>query len=156
MDGKLQISLRNSRNLSTLFLPTLDQVLILDDFSKHWDCQRNVNTKQLADVLRSTNLRQHVQERTHRHGHILDLVISRDYHNLIKGVSGSSMLSDYFHINIDASVQKQSVSAKVISYRQLFIKSINKELLFLVCLSILWHWIKQIMLIIWWISIIVY
>ena len=71
------------------------------------------------------NLRQHVQERTHRHGHILDLVISRDDDNLVKGVSVSSMLSDHSLVNINVSLQKQSVSAKVISYRRY--KSIDKE-----------------------------
>jgi len=56
--------------------------LILGDFNIHWDGGRYADTKQLADILRSANLR---QERTHRHGHILDLVISRDDDNLIKG-----------------------------------------------------------------------
>ena len=69
---------------------------------------------------------QHVQERTHRHGHILDLVISRDDDNLIKSASVSSMLSDHFLININVSLQKQSVSAKVISYRKY--RSIDKDM----------------------------
>ena len=69
----------------------------------HWDCQRDADTKQLADILRSANLRQHVQERTHRHGLILDLVISRDGDILIKGVSVSSMMSDHFVININVN-----------------------------------------------------
>ena len=58
-------------------------------------------------------------------GHILDRVISRHYDHLIKGVSVSSMLSDHFLININVSLPKKSVSAKVISYRKY--KSINKE-----------------------------
>ena len=84
-------------------------LLILGDFNIHWDCQRNADTKQLADVLRSANLRQHVKERTHRHGHILDIAISRDDDNLIKCVSVYSMLSDHFLININVSLRKQSV-----------------------------------------------
>ena len=55
-------------------------LLILGDFNIHWNCHRNANTKQLTDILRSANLRQHVQERIHRHSNILDL------DNLIKGV----------------------------------------------------------------------
>ena len=85
-------------------------LLILGDFNIHWNCQKNADTKQLADILRSANLRQHIEERTHRHGHILDLVISRD-----KGVSVSYMLSDHFLINSNVPLQKQFVSAKVIS-----------------------------------------
>ena len=80
--------------------------LILGDFNIHWDCRRNPGSKQLADILKSANLGQHVQERTHRHRHILDLVISRDDDNLIKGVSVSSMLSDHFLVNNGVSLQK--------------------------------------------------
>jgi len=100
-------------------------LLILGDFNIHWDCQRNADTKQLADILRYSNLRQHVLERTHRHSYILDLVISRDDKNLITSVSVSSMLSDHFLVNINVSLQKQSVSVKVISYRRY--KSIDKK-----------------------------
>ena len=64
----------------------------------------NADTKQLADILRSANLRQHVQKIIRRHGHILDLVISGDDDNLIKGVSMSSMLSDHFLIKINVSL----------------------------------------------------
>ena len=44
---------------------------------------------------------------------------------MIKGVSVSSMLSDHFLINTNVYLQKQSVSAKVISYRKY--KSIDLE-----------------------------
>jgi len=36
------------------------QLLILGDFNILWDCQRNLDTKQLADILRSANIRQRV------------------------------------------------------------------------------------------------
>jgi len=49
----------------------------------------------------------------------------RDDYSLIKDVSVSSMLSDHFLVNINVSLQKQSVSAKVISYRKY--RSIDKE-----------------------------
>ena len=74
-------------------------LLILGDFNIHWECQRNADTKQPADILKSVNLRQHVPKRTNIHGHILDLDISRDDDNLIKSVS--SMLSDHFLIKIN-------------------------------------------------------
>jgi len=65
-------------------------LLILCDFNIHWGCQKNADTKELDDFLRSANLRQHVQERTHKHGYILDFVIYHDGDYLIKGVSVSS------------------------------------------------------------------
>ena len=69
-----------------------DYLLILDDFKIQWDCQRNADTKQLPDILKPANFRQHGQENTHRRGHILDLVISRDV---------SSMLTGHFLIYFD-------------------------------------------------------
>ena len=76
----------------------------------HGDCQSKAYTKQLAGIRRSADLRQHMQERAHRHDHILDLVIFNEDDNLIKS---TSMLSDHFFINNNVSLQKQSVSAKV-------------------------------------------
>ena len=78
----------------------------------------NADTKHLSDILRSASLTQHVQERTHKHGHILDLVITRDVGNLVKGVSVSTMLSDHFLIDIVVSLEKPSLSAKAVSYRK--------------------------------------
>jgi len=95
-----------------------DHQLIVGDFNIHWDGQRNSVTKQLADILRFANLRHHVQGKKHIHSHILDLVISRDDENLFKGEAVSSMLSDHLLININVYLQKQSVSAKGISYRK--------------------------------------
>ena len=73
---------------------------MLGDFNVHWDPQDDTDTRCPFEILRSTNLIQHVQRRTHRQGHILDLVITREGDDLVIGVSVSSMLSDHFLINI--------------------------------------------------------
>ena len=92
MGWKHQISSRISGFVNSL--PTNSgHPLILGNFNINWDCQRNANT--------------------------------RDDDNLIKSVNVSSMLSGHFLININVSLQKQSVSAKVISYRRH--KSIDNE-----------------------------
>ena len=95
-------------------------LLILGDFNINWECQTNTDPKQLADILRSANLRRHVQERTHRFGHILDLVMM-----MTIWLKVSSMLCDHFLVNINVSSQKQSVPVKFIPSRRY--KSINKE-----------------------------
>ena len=97
MAWKQQISLRNVRNLLILLLQTV--AICWSQF-------------QVADILKSANLRDDVQERTHRYGHIL-------------GVSVTSTQSHHFLITINVSLQKQTVSDKVISYRKY--KSIVKE-----------------------------
>jgi len=73
----------------------------------------------------------------------------RGDHNFIGGVPVSSILSDHFLINIDVSLQKQSASAKVISY--MIFKSIEKDG-FLADLPVS----SLVLIITWWISIIVH
>ena len=100
-------------------------------FSKDYPCHQQWSsvdpgwlqhpvTKNLSDILRSASLTEHVQERTHKHGHILDLVITWDVGNLVKGVSVSTMLSDHFLIDILVSLEKPSLSAKAVSYSKLY------------------------------------
>ena len=63
----------------------------------------NADTKHLSDILKSGSL---------------DLVITRDVGNLVKGVSVSTMLFDHFLIDIVVSLEKPSLSAKAVSYRK--------------------------------------
>ena len=50
-------------------------LLIVGDSNIHWDCQMNADTKQLADILRSTKSGS-MSKKELTHGHILDLDIS--------------------------------------------------------------------------------
>ena len=52
--------------------------LVLGDFNFHFEQSHHPDTIKLRDLIYSLNLRQHVQEPTHIHGHALDLVISRE------------------------------------------------------------------------------
>jgi len=71
--------------------------LILRNFNIHWDCKGNADSKYVADILRFANLGKHVQERTHRHGHLVDIVISRDDDYFIKDVSVFYVVFPYKH-----------------------------------------------------------
>ena len=53
-------------------------LLILGDFSGHWDYHKDTDTECLSEILGSANLIQHVKKRNHRQGHILDLVITHE------------------------------------------------------------------------------
>ena len=53
----------------------------------HWDWQMNLDAEQIAGILMVADLKQHVQERTHKHGHVLDLAIIRDDNSFNKDVS---------------------------------------------------------------------
>ena len=59
------------------------QFLHCDDFNFHVDDNGNANAKQFHDLLFSADLKQHVNGPTHRLGHTLDLLITRDVDTLI-------------------------------------------------------------------------
>ena len=101
-----------------------DHLLILGDFNIHWDVISNPDTRHLSDILLSANLIQHVNERTQIHGHILDLVISRENYDLVKNVAVSSLISDHYLVNFVLSLQKPFVPTKRITYRKY--RSIDK------------------------------
>ena len=65
--------------------------MILEDISVHWNSQEDRDTKFLPKILRSANLIQH--------DHILDLVITREGGNLVRGVSVSSSMPVQVFIN---------------------------------------------------------
>jgi len=87
-------------------------------FLNHSNIEVVPNKRQPGDSPRTTKQTNHVEERTHGLSHILDLVIFRIDDYLIMDASVYSMLSDHFHISVDVSLEKQSVSANVISYRK--------------------------------------
>jgi len=92
------------------------------------------DTKQLADILKSAKLKQHTQERTHRHGHILDFIIFHDDDNLIEDVSVSSILYDNFLISINVSSLFQ-----LNLFHTGNISRSTRMLLLLICRSFLWY-----------------
>ena len=79
------------------FLATSNRdLLIHGDFNIHWYSQEVPNTKcLLADLI------QHVQNCTPRQGHILDLVITHECDDHVRGVSVSYMKSDHFTANTE-------------------------------------------------------
>ena len=72
------------------------KLLVLGDFNVHWDNNNAPETKEIKTLLTSNNLKQHVTKSTHREGHILDLVMSREMHELVKSFSVDSVI--YFFI----------------------------------------------------------
>ena len=52
-------------------------LLIVGDFNFHVDSQNNAG-RRFTGLLHSFNLRQHVNDSTHKNGHTLDLIITRD------------------------------------------------------------------------------
>ena len=63
--------------------------------------QQKLRLKHLVEPLHSANIVQHVKERTHISGHIIDLVVTREGQNILGYLQVSSMLSDHFVVQAD-------------------------------------------------------
>ena len=62
-----------------------NRIIIVGDFNFHLDDCKNRETMQFLTLLHSYGLQQHVQESTHRSGHTLDVVITREIDSVIPG-----------------------------------------------------------------------
>ena len=61
-----------------------EQLLITGDFNIHVDVATDSESIKLLDLLESFGLQQHVSHPTHIHGHILDLIITRQSDRIIR------------------------------------------------------------------------
>ena len=55
-----------------------EEILITGDFNFHMDNRNDTDASRFSNLLDAHGLTQHVKEPTHKKGHILDLVITRD------------------------------------------------------------------------------
>ena len=77
-------------------------LVIVGDFNFHVDNKCNGPAKNFMNILDSFNLCQHVNERTHRAGHILDLVIIRNDDNILQSVTiQDSCISDHYTVKCE-------------------------------------------------------
>ena len=87
------------------------KLIITGDFNLHLDNSSDGHVKSFNSLLSSTNIIQSVQDPTHQAGHVIDLVLSRSYENLIEDVSVSDVqLSDHFIVQFYIIVQSTSRS----------------------------------------------
>ena len=90
------------------FLSTLvskyDDFVLAGDFNIHLDIETDESSKKLAIVLKSFDLKQHVNLPTHAGGHILDLLISKENTDLVKAVAVTQGISDHHGILADLGI----------------------------------------------------
>ena len=65
---------------------TAGALLIAGDFNLHWDIPTKTDVGNFVSILESMDLLQHVISLTHKHGHTLDLVISRRSDHILNTV----------------------------------------------------------------------
>lgn len=99
-------------------------LLICDDFNIHMDVPSDADTIRLKDLLNSMGLGQHVKRPTHIHGHILDLIITRQTDDVVNGEPfPERYFSDHAALICKLSVVKPLQTMKHAEYRKL--KSID-------------------------------
>ena len=106
-------------------IPTV--LLIAGDFNFHIDDTTDTAAANFLSLLESFDLQQHVRSCTHRAGHTLDLVITRDAEYILNGISvdDSSEISDHYTVCADLRFVKPNWERKRICGRKL--KAINLE-----------------------------
>ena len=92
--------------------------VILGDFIVHYDDDRTSITRNLTELLQEADFKQHVREPTHVGDHILDLVITRNSHNIISYTSVETLLTDHQVIRCDLVTGKLKQPRRQIRYRK--------------------------------------
>ena len=112
-------------NLTDLLVISKGKPLIVGDFNYHIDIVSNAGDSQakkraasLLSQLEAANFIQHVKGPTHKHGHTLDLVISRKSELGISNVHcDMSVPSDHYAVIFDLSIPKPQRPRKEITVR---------------------------------------
>ncbi len=103
------------------------EIIIMGDVNIHLDNSNLCSTHRFINILNSCGLQQHVQEPTHHHGHILDVLISRDTSTCMKNVDVKdiglcndygNLLNDHYAITSTFQLDVQTPNRKCISYRR--------------------------------------
>lgn len=102
--------------------------LVLGDFNFHIDDSQDRTAASFCDVTSSFGLHQHIRGPTHKNGHTLDLVFSRESDKII---SSTDVLDcgfpDHFVVFATLAVKKPPLPKKTIKYRK--IKSVSEDAL---------------------------
>ena len=99
-------------------------LLIAGDFNFHIDDVTNREASYFLELLESSNLQQHTTETTHRCGHTLDLIISRQTDNLVSSTTiHRGLPSDHDAVSCNLAVPRVKSTRRKVCYRNF--KSIN-------------------------------
>ena len=116
-----------SNMLETLAISS-GSLLIAGDFNFHVDIASDSEASKFLELLESVNLDQHVHVPTHRHGHTLDLIITRSSQDLITSINTSSDLpSDHSAVICKVHIPRPNATKQMIKHRKL--RAVNIDLL---------------------------
>ena len=94
-------------------------VLIMGDFNFHVDDAMDQDAKEFLTLLDTFNLSQHIVEPTHKYGHTLDLMISKQGASLIKNVNVFlPWISDHSVVQANIMTTKPRFLKKNVTFRK--------------------------------------
>lgn len=107
-------------NLLETHTLNLNRILVCGDFNIHMDNPSDKGVSKFTDMIRAFQLEQHVQSKTHIHGHTIDLVITRTNDPcLSKSPLPTELFSDHFAIEFQYRINCKPDDIEFISYRKL-------------------------------------
>lgn len=100
------------------------RLAIVGDLNFHFDVSDDRDANTMRDLLASAGLKQHVSEPTHRCGHTLDVIITREADELISNIKVSRDLpSDHYAVKCNIDISRPKPVKQVVDFREL--KKIN-------------------------------
>ncbi len=103
---------------TALLLP--GSLLITGDFNLHVDNSEDSDAANFLQILDSCGLKQHIHEPTHREGHTLDLIITREDENVLYSAPiVDFMISDHLSVLAKLHVPKPPLAVKQVTFRKL-------------------------------------
>ena len=107
-------------------MPQPTEIIILGNFNFHVDCTSDRDAKDFLDLQDAFNLSQHVVGSTHRSGHTLDLVITRQNSSIIQGsVIFPTWISDHSLVQTTIQLDKPSLAILRVTFTKW--KDIDKD-----------------------------
>ena len=102
------------------YLPISNHLLVVGDFNIHYEQSSNSDTAKFIDLIRSMGLQQHVSGITHRSGHTLDLILTRETDDIIGEIPVNDyMISDHTTVLCNILVKKPPLVNKQITFRKI-------------------------------------
>ena len=95
------------------------EVILTGDFNIWVDDLNDPRTRQFMNLLSTYGMKQHVTEKTHIHGHTLDLLITRDSNNTLSDVSVVPGISDHYAVHCSLDLERPPPARKTVTTRPL-------------------------------------
>ena len=89
--------------------------MVVGDLNLHLDILYDPGTRKFSELMNILGLRQSVTGPTHRYGHTLDVVISRESDSLVENTCVHDLISDHALVECTLKVSKPPVPITTIT-----------------------------------------